>query len=113
MVILILLQVAFDFSTKLQSFKNVNKALLIGLVCCSFLADDLNVFVLNRNPNKYSVFGAHRPSDSEFIQERLDLATACEIQMNEESCTPFVHVIQLIDGTQVRDLNSCQSKDPI
>ena len=105
MVRLILLQVAFGFlTTKLKSVKNVNKALLIGLVCCIFLARDLNAFVSNRNPNIYSLIGAHRTSDSQFIQERLDLAKACEIQMDEESCAPFAHVIQRLDATQIQDL---------
>jgi hypothetical protein len=51
----------------MKSLKNIHKALLIGLVCCGFVARDLNAFVSNRNPNIYNVIGAHRTSDEEFI----------------------------------------------
>ena len=104
MVRMILLQVAFQFLSKIKWLRNIHKALLIGLVCCVFLVRDLNVFVSNRNPNIYSVIGAHRTSDTEFIRERLDLAKACEIQMDEESCAPFARVTKRLDATQIQDL---------
>ena len=60
MVRMIILQIAFQFLSKIKFLRNVHKALLIGLVCCVFLARDLNAFVSNRNPNIYNVIGAHR-----------------------------------------------------
>ena len=104
MVRMILLQVAFQFLSKIKWLRNIHKALLIGLVCCVFLVRDLNVFVSNRNPNIYSVIGAHRTSDTEFIKERLDLAKDCAIQMDEESCAPFARVTKRLDATQIQDL---------
>ena len=104
MVRMILLQVAFGFLSNFKSLKNVHKALLIGLVCCGLLSWDLNAFVSKRNPNIYNVIGAHRASDAEFIQERLELALACDIKMDEESCAPFAHVNQRLDATQIQDL---------
>ena len=104
MVRMLLIQVAFQFLTKIKWLKNIHKALLIGLVCCGFLARDLNVFVSNRGPNIYRVIGAHRTSDIEFIRERLDLAKVCEIQMDEESCSPFAHTSKRLDATQIQDL---------